>query len=155
MPPDKSWIYDPLRNPRHNWPSHHQFEFNLVKWCLAISEVELTYDDTQNVMIIDGHTPPCYFADGSCGPTTKIPYTLVWFSNDFCLIFTLQQIEPDSFVHSSTPKKSATKKFLKYFLMLKLFVVNLNLYILLSTLIFLLLIQKDLVCIQDNRTLVL
>ena len=25
-----------------------------------------------------------------CKPTTKTPFTLVWFSDDFCLIFTLQ-----------------------------------------------------------------
>ena len=67
-------------------------------------------------MTIDGHTLPCYFADGFCKPTTKTPYTLVWFSDDFCLIFTLQDfigrmtkiedrywIETDSFVHSSFP----------------------------------------------------
>ena len=65
-------------------------------------------------MIIDGHTLPCYFADGFCIPTTKTPFTLVWFSDDFCLFFTLQDfigrmtklqdsywIETDSFVHSS------------------------------------------------------
>ena len=71
-------------------------------------------------MIIDGHTLPCYFADGFCTPTTKTLFTLVWFSDDFCLIFTLQDfigrmtkiddrywIETDSFVHSATPKKSS------------------------------------------------
>ena len=65
-------------------------------------------------MIIDGHTLPCYFADGFCKPTTKTPFTLVWFSNDFCLIFTLQDfigrmtkiedrywIETEYFLHSS------------------------------------------------------
>ena len=69
-------------------------------------------------MIIDGHTLPCYFADGFCKPTTKTPYTLVWLSDDCCLIFTLQDfmgrltiedrywIETDSFIHSSIPKKS-------------------------------------------------
>ena len=72
-------------------------------------------------MIIDGHTLPCYFADGFCKPTTKTPFTLVWFSDDFCLIFTLQDfigrmtkiddrywIETDSFVHSATPKQSSS-----------------------------------------------
>ena len=72
-------------------------------------------------MIIDGHTLPCYFADGFCKPTTKTPFTLVWFSDDFCLFFTLQDfigrmtkiddrywIETDSFVHSATPKKSSS-----------------------------------------------
>ena len=74
-------------------------------------------------MIFDGHTLPYYFADGFCKPTTKTPSTLVWFNNDFCLIFTLQDflgrmtkiedrywIETDSFVHSphsSKPKKTS------------------------------------------------
>ena len=117
MPDDKTWIYDPLRNPHHDCPAHHQFEVNLFSWRLAISEIELTFDDTQNAMIIDGHTLPCYFADGFCKPTTKTPFTLVWFSDDFCTIFTLKDfigrmtkiddrywIETDSFVHSATPK---------------------------------------------------
>ena len=90
MPTDKNWVYDPTRNPYHNCPVHHQFEINIVSWRLETSEVELTYDDTANVMIIDGHTLPCYFADGFCKPTTKTPFTLVWFNDDFCLIFTLQ-----------------------------------------------------------------
>ena len=117
MPADKTWIYDSLRNPHHNCPAHHQCEVNLVSWRLAISEIELTYDDTQNVMIIEGHTLPLYFADGFCKPTTKTPFTLVWFSDDCCLIFTLQYfigrmtetdnrywIGTDSFVHSATLK---------------------------------------------------
>ena len=41
-------------------------------------------------MIIDGYTLPCYFADGFRKPTTKTPFTLNWFINYFCLIFTLQ-----------------------------------------------------------------
>ena len=64
-------------------------------------------------MIRHGHSLPCYFAGGFCKPTTKTASTLVWFSDDFCLIFTLQDfigqmtkiedrywIETDSFVHS-------------------------------------------------------
>ena len=57
MPADKNWIYDPTQNPYHNCPAHHQFEVNLVSWRLESSEVELTYDDTANDMIIDGHYP--------------------------------------------------------------------------------------------------
>ena len=83
MPADKNWIYNPLRNPHHNCLAHHQFEVKSVSWRLAIPEIELTYDNTQNVMIIDGHTLPCYLADGFCKPTTKTPYTLVSFSDDF------------------------------------------------------------------------
>ena len=84
MPADQNWIYDPTRNLYHNCPAHHQFEVNLVSWPLEISEVELTYDDTINAMTIDGHTLPCYFVDGFCKPTTKTPFTLVWFNDDFC-----------------------------------------------------------------------
>ena len=121
MPGDKNWIYDHTQNPYHNCPAHHQFEVNLVSWRLEISEVELTYDDTANVMIIDGHTLPCFFADGFCKPTTKTPFTLVWFNDDYCLFFTLQDfigrmtniedrywIETDSFVHSSHSIKPKT-----------------------------------------------
>ena len=126
MPADKNWIYDPTKNPYHNCPAHHQFEVNLVSWRLEISEIELTYDDTSNDMIIDGHTLPCYFADGFCKPTTKTPFTLVWFNDDYCLIFTLQDfigrmtkiedrywIETDSFVHSPHPVKSQTASGIK------------------------------------------
>ena len=83
MPADKDWIYDPNKNPYHNCPAHQQFEVNLVSWRLEISEKEFIYDDTENVMIIDGHTLPCYFAVGFYKPTTKTPFTLVWFSDDF------------------------------------------------------------------------
>ena len=41
-------------------------------------------------MIVDGHTLQCYFVDGFCKPSTETPYLLVWFSDDFRLIFTLQ-----------------------------------------------------------------
>ena len=80
MPADKDWIYDPKRNPYHNCPTHHRFEVKLVNWRLEISEIELLYDiydDTEDVMIIDGHSLPCYSADGFCKPTTKTPSTLV------------------------------------------------------------------------------
>ena len=126
MPADKNWIYDASKNPHHNCPAHHQFEVNLVSWRLEVSEIKLTYDDTENVMIIDGHNLPCYSADGFCKSTTKTPFTLVWFSNDFCLIFTLQDfigqmtkihdrywIATDSFIHSSKPKKPNTTSGIK------------------------------------------
>ena len=118
MPADKDCISDPNKNPFHHCPAHNQFEVNIVSWRLETSEIELTYDDTENVMIIDGHTLPCYFADGFSKPTTKFPFTLDWISDDFCLIFTLQDslgrmtkiedrfwIETDSFVHSSHSTK--------------------------------------------------
>ena len=74
-----------------NCPTHHQSEINLVSWRLEVSEIEHTYDETENVMMIDGHTLLCYFADGFCKPTTETPFTLVWFSNAFCLIVVLQE----------------------------------------------------------------
>ena len=87
MHSDKIWIYHPLKNPYHKCPAHHQFEVNLDSWRLEI--FELSYDDTENAMIIEGHNFPCFFADGFCKPTTKTLFTLVWFSDDFCLSFTL------------------------------------------------------------------
>ena len=126
MPADKTWIHDPKNNPFHNRPAHNQFEVNLVSWRLSVSEVELTYDDTENLMVIDGHALPCYFADGFCKPTTKTPFALVWFSDEFCLIFTLQHfvgrttkiddrywIETDSFIHSSLLNKFDTSSGIK------------------------------------------
>ena len=89
MPGDTDWIYDPTRNSYHNCPAHYQFEVNLVSWRVEIPEMDLTYDDTE-IMIIDGHTLPSYFAYGFCKPTTKTPFTLDWFSDDFCLDFRLQ-----------------------------------------------------------------
>ena len=126
MPADINWIYDPTQNLYHNSPAHHQFEVNLVGWRLEIPEVELTYDDTSNDMIIDGHTLPWYFADVFCKPTTKTPFTLVWFNDDYCLIFTLQDfigrmtkiedrnwIETDSFIHSPHSMKHKTTSGIK------------------------------------------
>ena len=80
---DKNWIYDPNENPYHNCRAHHHFEVNLVSWQLKSSEIGLTYDDTENVMVIDDHTLACYFADGFCKPTTETSFTLVWFRDDF------------------------------------------------------------------------
>ena len=91
IPADEDWKYDPNRNPYHNCPAHHQFEIILVSWRLEVSELELTYD-TENVLRIDEHTLPCYFADGFCKPTTTTPFTLVWFSDDFCLIFFITRL---------------------------------------------------------------
>ena len=78
MTADETWFYDPLRNPLHNCPAHHQFEVNLVSWSLQFSEMDLSYDDIENFMVIDGHTLPCYLAVSFCKPTTKTPYTLVY-----------------------------------------------------------------------------
>ena len=71
MPADKTLLDDPKRTPLHNCPAEHQFEPNIVSWRFSVAEIELTYDDTENVMVIDGLTLPCYFADSFCKPTTK------------------------------------------------------------------------------------
>ena len=55
MPADETWLHDPLRNPLNICPAHHQFEVNLVSWRLQISEIDLTYVDTESFMKIDGH----------------------------------------------------------------------------------------------------
>ena len=54
---------------------HHHVEVNLVSWRLKVSEIELTHDDTENVMFFDGQNLPCYFADGFCEPTTNSFYS--------------------------------------------------------------------------------
>ena len=78
---NKNKLYYPVQIPLHTCPAHHQFEGNLISWRLAISEI----DNTEIVIIIDGHTIPWHLADRFCKPTTKIPYTLVWFRFDFFL----------------------------------------------------------------------
>ena len=65
-------------------------------------------------MIHDGYMIPCYHSDGFCNPTTRTPYTLIWFDETFCLIFRSQEvigrmtrikdrfwIENDHFIESS------------------------------------------------------
>ena len=105
----------------HNCPAHHHFEVNLLSWRLSVSEVEHTYDDTEKITVIGGHTLPQYFADDFCKPTFKTLFLLVWFNDDFRLIFTLQDfvgrmikiddrywIETDYFFHSSLTNKFDT-----------------------------------------------
>ena len=43
MPADKNWIYDPKKNTL--------LEVNLLSWRLSVSEIELTYDDTENIWL--------------------------------------------------------------------------------------------------------
>ena len=85
MPADKTCIYDPFRNPYYNCPAHRQIEVNLVSWRLAISGRELTYDDTQNVMIIYGHTLQCYIPMVSVNPLQKLLSHLYGLAMSFVL----------------------------------------------------------------------
>ena len=50
MPADKTSIFDTKNNPFHRCPAPHHFEVNLLGWRLSVSEVELTNDDTENLM---------------------------------------------------------------------------------------------------------
>ena len=56
-------------------------------WSLSISEVENTYDGKENVIINTGQTPPFYHIVGFCKPTILAPYPMVWFPQDFPLVF--------------------------------------------------------------------
>ena len=60
MPSNKTWLHDSLRNPFDNCPTHHQLEVNFVSWRLQISEIDLTNDDTESVLNIDGRTLPIF-----------------------------------------------------------------------------------------------
>ena len=53
---------------------HHHVEVNLVSWRLEVSEIELTHDDTENVMFFNEQNRPCFFADGFCEPTINSFY---------------------------------------------------------------------------------
>ena len=101
---------------------------NLLSWRLSVSEVELTYDDTEILIVINSHALPCFLLTGFVNSVSKLS-TLVWFSDDFCLIFTTQDfvgritkfdnrywIETDFFIHSFLPTKSATSFEIKGFL---------------------------------------
>ena len=83
-------------------------------WKLRITNAEITYDDRNIQMIHVGYKLPCYHSDGFCKPTTRTPYTLIWFDGKFCLLFRLQEIigrmirikgrywiEIDNFIQSS------------------------------------------------------
>ena len=89
---DKNWIQNASNNYYSSCKSKGQQQLLLKSWKLTISEIEITYDDKENKMIYDGHTLPCLHTDGYCKPTTITPYTLVWFIEEFCLIFRLQEL---------------------------------------------------------------
>ena len=84
-PADRERIHDTSKKPSHICPDHHQIELNLISWRLSVSEVALSYGDTEKVMILEKHNLPWYFPDFLAKLTTKTFYTLVWFSDDFCL----------------------------------------------------------------------
>ena len=60
-------------------------------WNLRITNAEIPYDDENNHMSHDGYMVPCYLSDGFCKPTTRTPYTLIWYDEKIGLIFRLQE----------------------------------------------------------------
>ena len=68
-----------------------RYEYIIEKdsWSLIVKEIEITYDDKVNKLIYHGHTLPCLHDDGFCKPTILTPFTIVWFPEDLCLIFSI------------------------------------------------------------------
>ena len=68
-----------------------RYEYIIEKdsWSLIVKEIEITYDDKENKLIYHGHTLPCLHDDGFCKPTILTPFTIVWFPEDLCLIFSI------------------------------------------------------------------
>ena len=83
MTADKLWLFDPKNNLFHNCPAHNQFEVNLLSGRLSVSEVELTFDDTENLMVIYRHAVPYYFVDGSVNSLLKLLSHLFGFMTIF------------------------------------------------------------------------
>ena len=68
-----------------------RYEYILEKdsWSVIVKEIEITYDDKDNKLIYHEHTLPCLHDDGFCKPTILTPFTIVWFPEEFCLIFSI------------------------------------------------------------------
>ena len=69
-----------------------KYKHNIEKdsWPLFIREIEIMYNDKQNVLMLNDHTLPCYRKDGSCKPTNLTPYTITWLPQASFLIFSVQ-----------------------------------------------------------------
>ena len=127
---------------------------------LIVKELEITYDDKDNKLIYHGHTLPCLHDDGFCKPTILTPFTIVWFPEELCLLFsflllfveclrsitviglklnTFSIITPLLFQQIlliTIPNLKPAPLVLKFSLKIKCFVINPLLYILLNILIF-------------------
>ena len=156
-----------------------RYEYIIEKdsWSLIVKEIEITYDDKDNKLIYHGHTLPCLHDDGFCKPTILTPFTIVWFPEDLCLIFSIHSfigrmsklnnrywLETEHFFITTPPQfqpillimipnLKPVSLVLKFSLKIKCFVINRLLYILLNILIFLLHIKKDLICKLVNPIL--
>ena len=108
------WIVNFTQNTYSRCRSYKEHLITRKSWKLRITNAEITYDDKNNQIIHDGYMLPCYHSDGFCKPTTRTPYTLIWFDEKFCLIFRLQEFigrmtrikdrywkETDNFIESS------------------------------------------------------
>ena len=84
------WIVNFTQNTYSRCRSDREHLITRKSWKLRITNAEITYDKN-NQMIHDGYMLPCYHSDGFCKPTTRTPYTLIWFDEKFCLIFRLQE----------------------------------------------------------------
>ena len=68
-----------------------RYEYIIEKdsWSLIVKEIEITYDDKNNKLIYHGHTLPCLHDDGFSKPTLLTPFTIVWFPEELCSIFSI------------------------------------------------------------------
>ena len=68
-----------------------RYEYIIEKdsWSLIVREIEITYDGKDTRPIYHRHTLPCLHDDGFCKPTIITPFTIVWFPEDICLIFSI------------------------------------------------------------------
>ena len=145
----------------------HENVIEKDSWSLIVREVELTYDEKENILIYIDHTLPCLHGDGFCHPTILTPYTIVWFSDDLCLLFSIHSfigrmskignqywLETERFLNDSynthTPLQKQTQikiasLVLKYIPNKELFATNPLLYILLNSLTSLFHTKKDLI----------
>ena len=85
------WIVNFTQNLYSRCRRDREHLITRQSWKLRITNAELTYDDRNNHMVHDGYILPSFQSDGFCKPTTRMPYTLTWFDEKFCLIFRLQE----------------------------------------------------------------
>ena len=107
------WMFNFTQNTYSRCRSDREHLITRKSWKLRITNAEITYYVKNNQMIHVGYILPCYHSDGFCKPTTRTPYTMIWFDEKFCLIFQLQEfigrmtrskdrywIETDNFIDS-------------------------------------------------------
>ena len=88
-PTTSDWLPDPSKGLESKCRDKHKYYIIKHSWRLIIREIELTFDDKENTLIYNGHTLPCLHDDGFCQPTIITPFTIVWFPQDLCLIFSI------------------------------------------------------------------